>query len=316
MRVLVTGATGFVGKAVVRALRAESHEVRCLVRTPGREVVLQDRELDIHYGRVTDPSALRAAIYDLDAVVHLVAVIREKGSSTFDAINHLGTKNVAAAAAQAGVSHFIHVSAIGPQDSTIYPYLYSKWQGEQEVIASGMPYTILRPSILFGEGDEFTNTLAGMVRAFPIVPLAGTGATQFQPIAVEDMAQCVMATIGNEELMGKTVEIGGPQHLTYTEILQLIARTIRVKRAFLPLPLPIVQGLVRAVEKVLPNPPATTEQLRMVSLPNITELDSVPRHFGFQPRPMEGNIDFIKKISRWDGLRIAAGYMPNRIRPG
>ena len=112
MRVLVTGATGFLGKRVVRALRANGHNVRCLVRTPGSETVLKDGELDIHYGAVSDPPSLRASIYDLDAVVHLVAIIKQNGRKTFTEINHLGTKNVAMASAQAGVRQFILVSAI------------------------------------------------------------------------------------------------------------------------------------------------------------------------------------------------------------
>ena len=316
MRIMVTGSTGFLGRRVVKTLSAQGHQVRCLVHIPGREAIFHDEELDIHYGNVTDPPALRAAIYDLDAIVHLVAIIKERGASTFNAFNHLGTKTVATAAAQAGVRHFVHVSAIGAQDTPSYPYLYSKWQAEREVMACGIPYTVIRPSILFGEGDEFTNTLAGVVRAFPIVPIADVGANLFQPIAVEDAARCITAVVGNEGFMGKTVEIGGPEHLSYSDIVQIIARTLELRRALLPIPVSVMQTLVRVMEMVLPHPPATTEQFRMVVLPNITELDSVYSHFGFQPISFEGNIQFIKNITRWDGVRIAAGFMPAHIRRG
>ena len=312
MRVLVTGATGFLGRHVVAALRSQGHQVRCLVHTPGREALLQNSELDVHYGSVGDLDALRAAIYELDAVVHLVAVIREKGLATFDAINHQGTKNVASVAAEAGVRHFIHVSALGAQDNPLYPYLYSKWLGEQGVRSCGIPYTIVRPSILFGEADQFINTLAGLVRAFPAVPVAGSGANPFQPIAVEDAARCIAATIGNEDFMGRTAEIGGPQQLSYEEIIQVIARTLGLKRAVVPVPLPLMRGLARVMEAVVPSPPVTAEQLRMVTLPNVTETDSVSGDFGFQPRSLEGNIDFVKNITLWDGLRIATGFMPAR----
>ena len=311
---LVTGATGYLGRRVVKALRSHDHQVRCLVHIPGREAVFNDPDLDIHYGNVTDPLALRAAIYDVDALIHMVAIIREGKGATFESINHQGTKNVAAAAVQAGTKHYVQVSAIGAQDNPSFPYLRSKWMGEQAVQACGIPYTLLRPSIIFGEGDEFTNALAGLVRAFPIVPIAGTGTNLLQPIAVDDVVECILATVGNEAYMGRTVEIGGPDHLSYSDIVQTVARTMGRKRALMPVPLPVMLGLMRVMEAILPSPPVTTEELRMVVLPNTTDLDSVSHHFGFEPRHFEGNIEFINSITLWEGLRMTAGFMPTRIR--
>ena len=311
MRVLVTGATGFLGRRVVDALLAQDHQVRCLVHTPGKEERLPACDLDIHYGSVLDMAALRAATYDLDAVVHLVAVIRERGTATFDAVNRQGTHNVAAVAAEAGVGHFIHVSAIGAQDQSIYPYLHSKWLGEQEVERCGIPYSILRPSILFGAGDEFITTLAALARVLPAMPIAGSGANLLHPIAVEDMARCIVATANSEPSMGP-IELGGPEHLTYLEVVQTVCLNLGVRRAVLPVPLSVMQGLARVMEALLPSPPATREQLRMAVLPNIAELDSVYRRFDFHPRPLEGNIDFIKNITLRDGLRMAAGFKPAR----
>ena len=181
MIALVTGATGFVGREVVKALFERGVEVRCLIHTPGRERVLSGSAVDIHYGSVQDPVALQAAFYNVDAVVHLVALIRESGSATFETVNHRGTQNVVAAARDAGAGHFLQMSAIGATASLQYPYLHSKWLGEQAVVDSGLPYTILRPSILFGGGDEFVNALAGLVRAFPWCPLPGLAETASNP---------------------------------------------------------------------------------------------------------------------------------------
>jgi len=163
MLVLVTGDTGFLGRCVVRELQEHHHRDRCLVHTPGSERLFPDRSVEVHYGSVTDPAALAGSMYDVEVVIHLVGIIRKSRNLTYDLINRQGVANVAAAAKEAGVKHFIQVSAIGATNDVNYTYLYSKWKGEQEVINSGLPYTIIRPSIMFGEGDEFLDTLAGLV---------------------------------------------------------------------------------------------------------------------------------------------------------
>ncbi len=314
MLALVTGATGFLGREVVKALCSSGTEVRCLAHTPGRERVLAGQRVDVRYGSVGDPDTLKAAFYNVDVVVHLVAVIRESGAITFDRVNRRGTENVVAAARDDGVKHFVHMSALGAANNHAYPYLYSKWQAEQAVIGSGLPYTILRASLLFGEGDGFVNTLAGLVRAFPVVPIAGPGANRFQPIAVDEVARCVAAAAGREEFMGKVIEIGGPDHLSYNDIVDIVARTYRVRRLKLHVPVPLMGLGVLLMEALLPRPPVTMDQLRMISIPNVAGLDTVEEVFGFKPRALQGNIDYIKAISYWDGLRIALGFMPGRIR--
>ena len=314
MIVLVTGATGFVGREVVKALRSRGMEVRCLVHSPDRARVLLGHEVDLRYGNVEDPASLQEVIHDVDVAVHLVAVIRESKSVTFQGVNRKGTENVVEAAREGGVKHFIHISAIGAADDPTYPYLYSKWQGEQAVIKSGIPYTILRPSLLFGEGDESFNTFAGLVRAFPLVPIAGTGENRFQPIAVDELAQCVAGAVGRDELMGKTIEVGGPEHLTYNEIIDIISGTFGVRRLKLHVPVPIMGVLVKLMEALMSKPPVTTQQLRMIAIANVGGLNTVEEVFGFKPRPLEGSLNYIKSISFSDGLKISLGAMPHRIR--
>ncbi len=314
MIALVTGATGFLGRQVVRALGSQGIEVRCLVHTPGREQVLSEQQVDVHYGNVGDPAAIRAAFYDVDVVVHLVAVIRESRRVTFEGVNLKGTQNIVAAARVSGVKHFIQMSAIGAADTPRYSYLFSKWRAEQEVAASGLPYTILRASLLFGEGDDFINRLAGLVRAFPITPIAGSGRAVFQPIAVDEVARCIAATAGREDLMGRVIEIGGPQQLSYNKMVDIVVQTYETWRLRLHIPLPAMRLAVKLMEALMSSPPATTEQLRMLALHNVAEPDTVEQVFGFVPRPLQGNIEYIKGISRWEGLRIALGSLPSRIR--
>jgi NADH dehydrogenase len=276
--------------------------------------MFSDPSVEVHFGSVLDPNALAAAFYDLEAVVHLVAIIRQRAGATFDQVNRQGVANVAAVAKEAGVKHFLHVSAIGASNNPAYPYLQSKWQGEQEVINSGLPYTILRPSVMFGPGDEFLNTLAGLVRVFPLAPVIGSGRNRFQPIAVEDVARCLVLALGRGDLKGRTIEIGGPQQLSYNDLMGIVARTLGRRRLYVHVPVWAMGGTVAVLQRVQPRPPVTSEQLRMFPVPNVAQPDTVQQVFGFTPRPLEGNIDYVRGVSFGHGLKIVAGFMPSRIR--
>ena len=130
-----------------------------------------------------------------------------------------GTANVAAAAKEAGARELIYVSAMGATPDANYPYLHSKHQAEQEVVNSGLDYTILRPSVIFGEGDEFLTALAGLVRIGPVTPVIGGGRNRMQPVAADDVARCVAASVGNSTVKRKTLNLGGPHRLSYNALL-------------------------------------------------------------------------------------------------
>lgn len=314
MLVLVTGATGFLGRRVVPVLKEHRHQVRCLVHTPGRERIFAPRSVDIYYGSVLDPDALSGACYDVEAVVHLVGVIRQQRRMTYDQINHQGLANVIAAAKEHRVKHFLLVSAIGASNDRSFPYLYSKWQGEQVLANSGLPYTIIQSSIMFGAGDEFLNTIAGMTRVLPIVPVVGSGRNRLQPLAVEDMARCIALALDREDLKGKIIELGGPQQISYNEIVAIVARTLGKRRLRLHLPVWMMYIMALAMESVMHRPPVTSGQLRMLPIRNVGEPGAVEDTFGFTPRMVEGNIDYVKSVGLRDGLNILSGYMPAHIR--
>jgi uncharacterized protein YbjT (DUF2867 family) len=251
---------------------------------------------------------------DVDTVVHLVGIIREKRNQSFDIVNRQGTEMVARAAKDAGVKRFVYVSAIGAHDNSDYPYLYSKWQGEQAVINSGLSYTIFRPSILFGDGDEFITTLAGIVKTFPVIPVPGSGKITLQPISVQEVGAMISLVVHNPHFAGRIIEIGGPDHLTYDEIVDIISKTLKARRFKVHMPLPIIKNLIRIMEAVTQNPPATTSQLNMMALNNITDIDAVEKTFKMKPRHLDGNIGYIHSISRVEALKIILGFMPKRIR--
>ena len=314
MKALVTGATGFLGRRVVPALQQRRHEVSCLVHSPGRERIYPPRTVDVHYGNVMQPGTLTAAFQDADVVVHLVGIIRRHRGAGYDQVNREGVANVAAAARESGVKHLVLLSAIGAAEDRAYPYLHSKWQGERAVVNSGVPYTIIRSSIVFGAGDEFLNSLAALVRVFPLTPVIGSGKNRLQPINVEDLARCVTLTVERDDLKGKTLELGGPRQVSYNEIVRIVGNTLGKRRPRVHVPV-WAMGLPTAVmQRILPRPPITTDQLRILAIRNVAEPDAVQKTFGFTPKELEGNIDYVKAVSFRDGISILTGRVPRHIR--
>lgn len=290
--ILVTGGSGFIGRRVVARLAEAGRPVRVLAR--GQRQADLPQGVERLPGNVATGEGLAEAMEGVERVVHLVAIIRETRGQTFDGVIRGGTERVVEAARAAAVKKLVHVSAIGARDDPTYPYLHAKWRAEQAVMGSGLNYTILRPSIVFGEGDEFINALAALVRGNPLVPIAGEGKTRFQPIWVEDVVTCIVACLEDGSHDGEVVEIGGPEHLTYKEMVDAVQEALGRRRPKLHIPLALMKPLARAMEAVLPRPPVTVEQLKMLALDNVTALDAVPRRFGFQPRPLREGIGYIR----------------------
>ena len=312
---LVTGASGFLGRRIVQALQQAGHSpVRCLLHRSPSDGALPDGVEHAH-GSVQDPASLAAAMDGVDAVVHLVGIIRERPpSTTFAGVNHGGTRNVVEAAKAAGVKHIVYVSALGARDDARFPYARSKWLGEQEVIGSGVAYTILRPSILFGEGDEFFNTLAALVKMLPLVPVAGSGANRFQPIAADDVARCVAASVLQEAHHGRVIEVGGPRQYTYRELLGVVAAVLGVRRLRVHVPIACMRAMATVMERVLPRPPVTREQLRYLDLDSVAEEDSVEREFGFAAQPLEEGLAYIRSLRLRHAMSMLLGIMPRQVR--
>lgn len=315
MTVLVTGSTGFLGRRVVQKLLDHSYQVRCLVRSPGRERMFDQGSVDVYYGDTDNPEALLSACHGVEQVVHLVAVIRQQGAVTYDRVNRVGAANVAQAAkAAGGVQQFIHVSAVGAVNNPEFPYLQSKWQGEQAVIDSGLPYTIIRPSIIFGEGDEFLNSLAALVRLFPLVPVVASGRNRLQPIWVDDVAQCIALSLSRHDLHGHILELGGPEQLSYNEIVSAVARVMGKRRLRLHVPMWLMRLNVALMQLTMSRPPINSEMLKMMRVRNVAEVGIVEQIFGFRAENLEDNIEFVNDITWNDALKINLGAMPSHIR--
>ena len=298
----------------MRELLERGHEVRCLIHTPGRERIFPHRDVEVQYGSISDPTALKNAFYDAESVIHLVGVIRPTRLNSFDDVHREGTANVLAAAKQAGANHFLHVSVIGAANDQTYPYLYTKWLGEQEVVKSGMHFTIFRPSMLFGEGDEFLNPLAGIIRLFPIVPVIGSGKNRLHPLAADDLARCIAITLGREDLKGRTIDLGGAERLSYNELVTEVAKAMGKRRLRFHLPVWLMRSVAAVSQGIMPRQPITTDQIKMLGIRSVAEMGEVERVFGFTPQSLEGNIDFVNSVGRADGIQMLLGAMPRRIR--
>jgi len=235
-------------------------------------------------GDLADGGALEAALASVDAVVNLVAIITERGSQTFDRTNVGATRNLLDAMKKRGVERLVHLSALGAGPDPSFPYLRSKWLAEEAVRASDRSFTILRPSVLHGEGAGFFRSIVWTLRWAPVYPMVAGGGTRFSPLWIEDLAGCVVACLRGEATR-VTLDVGGPEVLTFSDIVALVMETLGKRRRIVDVPLwaarpfALVQGLRR-------DPLVTNQQLDMVVLDNACAPGSVSETFGFPPRRM------------------------------
>lgn len=279
MRVTVTGATGFVGSHVVPALLDAGHEVRVLAR--GLRAGSLPGAVEVIRGSVTDVSAVRDAVAGQDAVVHLVAIIIERGNQTYDRVNRGGTETLVRAMDVAGVRRLVHLSALGAGPDPAFPYLRSKWEAEEIVRASGLDATVLRPSVLHGPGAGFFKPVVWTLRWMPVYPLPDGGRTRFQPLAVTDLSRCVLACLDGA-CVGETLDLGGPEVLDFRAIVSTVASFLGKKRKMVSVPLRAARPFAW-VQEHRREPLVTNEQLDMVVLDNVAPVRSVEEAFGFVP---------------------------------
>ena len=305
--ILVTGASGFVGSHLVPVLVAAGHRVVALVRTPtagevvvGRLPMTSRAAVETRIGDVTRPDSLAPALTDIDAVVHLVAIPRDlRGGADLRLVNTEGTRAVLVAMREMGVGRLVHMGAMGVEDVPDLHYASSKAKAEALVRDSGLDWTILKPSLQFGEGDGFFNIIAGLVRTSPgIVPVPGSGTARFQPIHAGDVASVVVRSLADPTTVSGTFDLGGPRYWTYREITREVLTALGKKRAIVPMPLPLIRLVAGSAELAHLPFPVATDQLRQLRLDNIGPLDLIPTRFGFTPRPMEGALGYLRAKSR------------------
>jgi NADH dehydrogenase len=264
VKVLVTGATGFVGRAIVHELRTQGRDVRALVRDPDRASRLRSWGVELATGDVTDAATLAPAFDGCSHVVHLVAIIRGSDAE-FERVMVRGSQNVIAAASEAAVERFVLMSALGTTETTkeLVPYWSAKWQMEQDVAGSGLEHVIVRPSFVFGKGGGILPTFIRQVRYSPVVTVLGPGTSRLQPIWDGDVAAGFARALYLADAANRRFELGGPEIVTWNELYERIARILGKRRLFLNVPFAIARGGA-LLTQAIPGSPLSADQVTML----------------------------------------------------
>lgn len=316
MIVLVTGANGYVGNNIVPKLVERGYQVRAQVRnmeTTNMRLGDYMDKIEVVQGDVTDRDSMARIMEGVDAVIHLVAIAIEKGGATYEEVNYQGTINVVDAAVDAGVKRFINMSQNGASSDLPYRFLKSKGKAQEYVAQSGLAWTALRPSAIFGEQDEFFNTFARLVPLSPLVyPLIGGGKAEFQPVSVLDVAEAAVRALEDDSTIGKELVLGGPEVLTLGEIERRVIAAIGAKRALIPVSVGLLRPVVTIMQSVLPGSPVTTSLLDLLAVPNTVEDNALVNQFGMEPIPFEGeHITYLKENNVSDTLnQFFTGKVP------
>jgi NADH dehydrogenase len=282
-RVLLLGSTGFVGRGVAHRILDAGHQLRVLVRDPLKAAAYKVRGAQVVVGDALNPGAVTQAAQGVEHIVSLVAVRRNRPQS-YLAVNIDGPRVLGEAAKAAGVKSVIFISAIGAKLDPNFKYLTSRWMGEQELAKTGVAGTILRFSIILGEEGGTLDLLDRTAAFGPVIVIPGNGQAQIQPIIREDAARIIVETIGRADLLGKIIELGGPEVVAMETIYDwyLQARGIK-KRKLHVMPELLIPGAI-VMETLMDNPLVTPDEIRTIQLPNLAEgIDSVSVRYGWRP---------------------------------
>jgi uncharacterized protein YbjT (DUF2867 family) len=290
MKILVTGGTGFIGPHVVRALAAAGHELRLLVRDSSRSRELPGRPV---VGEMTNSVSLRSAVTDTDAVVHLVA-IRQGREEQFKRIMEQGTRDLVAAARDAGVKRFVLMSALGTDESTkdLVPYYHAKWEQEQTVKGSGIDHVIFRPSFVFARDGGILPTFRRLARLTPVTPIIGSGEQRLQPIWIDDVAAYFAAAVDKPEATGRTFELGGPDVVSWNEFWERLKRALGMRRRpNIHVPVGLMRMNALVTERLPGNIPLTRDLLTMLEHgDNVARNDDAVQTFQLPLVPLDDQL--------------------------
>jgi NADH dehydrogenase len=292
VKVLLTGATGFVGNEIAGRLLEAGHEVTALVRpVSGPRTGAIPQGVAVASGDVQGPD-LEKHLAGADAVIHLAGIIREFPARgvTFLQSHVEATRNVDRAMKAAGVKRLVHMSALGASPQASTGYFRTKFEAEKLVQDSGLDWTVFKPSIIFGPRDQFVNLLARQVSLAPVIPVIGDGEYRLQPVSVHDVAQGFVQALTKPETIGQTYEVGGPRQMTYNQLLDAIGAALGKNTvAKIHVPLGLMKPMIGALERFAFFP-ITRGQLEMLLMNNVCDPGAFFMDFGLEPISFEEGV--------------------------
>ena len=304
--VLVTGAAGMVGIHTCRELTKNGWQVRALIRDPARAAMaLGQLPVEFRVGDARDATTLRSCLSGCGAVVHLAAIAIEKKGESYRESNTAATERLISAARAENVQRIIFMSQNGADSKSPYPFLHSKGVAQDSVKTSGLRWTIIRPSVIFGPEDQFVNVLGRLIRLTPkIFPLPNGGRARFQPIAADDVARVVRLSLEKKESVGQVYAVGGAVPLTLREMTERILTAMGTHRKLVPVPVKLLRPLVSFAERLLPNPPVTSGLLNLLALDNTISNNALTETFKIVPVPFAGDeLQYLRRITARNALR-------------
>jgi len=308
--ILVTGGTGFVGRALIRQLVANGEQVRTLIRPSPRTPNLpRGVPVEVAVASLNDERGLRAALRGVDIVYHLAGAEHQGARANILEVDARGTYNLSQAAAEMRVRRFFYVSHLGAGRSSYFPLLKIKGIAEEHIRRSGVAHTIFRTALLYGPEDHFTTSLARILAFFPFFLMPREGEVLLQPLWVEDLVTCLLWSLETPETLNHTFDIGGSEYFPYRQAVEIIQETIGLRRWFLPLGLPYLRVLTVMLESVMPGFPFSTFWVDYFAYNRTCAVDSIPRLFGFLPARFTYRLDHLKGLN-WNRLAWQTFFKP------
>lgn len=307
--ILITGATGFVGRALVPRLVEGGLEVRCLIRPSRRTPRLpKGMPLQISIASLSDERGLRAALVGVDTVFHLAGAEWHGRRSDVFAVDAAGTRTLVEAAREAGVGRLIYLSHLGADRASAFAVLKAKGVAEEFIRQSGVPYTILRSALLYGEEDVFLNVVAALLKLGPgFFLMPGDGKISLQPLWVEDLVTCLEWSLSDLTSLNQTFSIGGPEFITFDQMVQTAMDVIGVRRLIVPMHPQFLRVGAWLLENLLPRSPLTTHWLDYLAINRTCEVSSVSRYFGLKPARFVNTLDYLRHKRWWPEMARLIG---------